>query len=104
MIGDDDDAGDFGGAFTYRFEDCDSLGAHAQTISRVLDVASGEHAAVGAKQGRAHTEVRIRRVSPVARAFCQIYQFVNTDHFNYFPSRRADRSTRKLGALAFANI
>jgi hypothetical protein len=30
-------------------------------------------------------------VSPVARTFCQIYHFINTDHFNCFPSvaRRA---------------
>jgi hypothetical protein len=89
MIGHHDNPGDLGGAFAYRFEDCDTLGAHAQTISRVLDVASGEYAAVGAKQRRAHTEVGIGSVSPVARLLCQIYHFINTDHFNYFPSRGA---------------
>src|SRR5437588_7081205 len=37
---------DFGGAFAYRFEDRDSFGAHAQAISRVFYVATGEHAAI----------------------------------------------------------
>src|SRR5260370_24954442 len=81
-VGGNGDSQETASAFGHGFEDGHPLRADCQSVSRVLDIAAGVHAACRIFERRANAEMRIRRMCVFAGRECGGGQGIEDAHLS----------------------